>query len=131
MIWALLALNKPGDRKADVGTAVPSCPTSLSGHFCSLHFSLSGRDTHWGVAGSLPPLAAVGMLFTHVVTKLLILFCSPTEAPATSEVLGGPEGVPEPLVQCTAWLEAYFREPAATEGLPLPALHHPVFQQGW
>ncbi|XP_076768421.1 methylated-DNA--protein-cysteine methyltransferase isoform X3 [Arvicanthis niloticus] len=53
----------------------------------------------------------------------------PTEAPATSEVLGGPEGVPEPLVQCTAWLEAYFREPAATEGLPLPALHHPVFQQ--
>lgn len=53
----------------------------------------------------------------------------PTEAPATPEVLGGPEGVPEPLVQCTAWLEAYFREPAATEGLPLPALHHPVFQQ--
>ncbi|XP_032750935.1 methylated-DNA--protein-cysteine methyltransferase [Rattus rattus] len=53
----------------------------------------------------------------------------PTEAPARPEVLGGPEGVPEPLVQCTAWLEAYFHEPAATEGLPLPALHHPVFQQ--
>lgn len=83
------------------------------------------------MAGNLPPLAAVGMLFTHVVTKLLILFSSPTEAPATPEVLGGPEGVPEPLVQCTAWLEAYFRDPAATEGLPLPALHHPVFQQGW
>ncbi|XP_060237480.1 methylated-DNA--protein-cysteine methyltransferase isoform X2 [Meriones unguiculatus] len=53
----------------------------------------------------------------------------PTETPASPEVLGGPEGVPEPLVQCTAWLEAYFHEPAATERLPLPALHHPVFQQ--
>ncbi|XP_057634646.1 methylated-DNA--protein-cysteine methyltransferase [Chionomys nivalis] len=53
----------------------------------------------------------------------------PTEAPASPELLSGPEGLPEPLVQCTAWLEAYFHEPAATEGLPLPALHHPVFQQ--
>ncbi|XP_055464877.1 methylated-DNA--protein-cysteine methyltransferase [Psammomys obesus] len=53
----------------------------------------------------------------------------PTETPASPEVLGGPEGVPEPLVQCTAWLEAYFHEPAATERLPSPALHHPVFQQ--
>lgn len=53
----------------------------------------------------------------------------PTEAPASPELLSGPEGPPEPLVQCTAWLEAYFHEPAAMEGLPLPALHHPVFQQ--
>ncbi|XP_006987630.3 methylated-DNA--protein-cysteine methyltransferase isoform X1 [Peromyscus maniculatus bairdii] len=53
----------------------------------------------------------------------------PTETPAGPELPGGPEGVPEPLVQCTAWLDTYFREPAATEGLPLPALHHPVFQQ--
>ncbi|XP_051001451.1 methylated-DNA--protein-cysteine methyltransferase [Acomys russatus] len=54
---------------------------------------------------------------------------NPAEAPASPEVLSGPEGVPEALVQCRAWLEAYFQEPAATEGLPLPALHHPVFQQ--
>ncbi|XP_040608452.1 methylated-DNA--protein-cysteine methyltransferase isoform X2 [Mesocricetus auratus] len=53
----------------------------------------------------------------------------PTEAPANAELLRGPEGLPESLEQCTAWLEAYFQEPAATEGLPLPALHHPVFQQ--
>ncbi|XP_035297176.1 methylated-DNA--protein-cysteine methyltransferase isoform X2 [Cricetulus griseus] len=53
----------------------------------------------------------------------------PKEAPASPELLGGPEDLPESLVQCTTWLEAYFQEPAATEGLPLPALHHPVFQQ--
>ncbi|XP_069867578.1 methylated-DNA--protein-cysteine methyltransferase isoform X1 [Dipodomys merriami] len=47
----------------------------------------------------------------------------PMEAPAA------PEGTAEPLMQCAAWLDAYFHKPAATEGLPLPALHHPVFQQ--
>ena len=36
----------------------------------------------------------------------------------------------EPLVQCAAWLGAYFHEPAALEELPVPALHHPIFQQG-
>ncbi|KFO38242.1 Methylated-DNA--protein-cysteine methyltransferase [Fukomys damarensis] len=35
----------------------------------------------------------------------------------------------EPLMQCTAWLDAYFHKPAAIKGLPLPAFHHPVFQQ--
>lgn len=78
MTWALRALNKPGHRKADMGTAVPSCPNIPQWPFLlSAVLSLSGRDTHWGVAGSLPPLAAVGMLFTHVVTKLLILFAAP------------------------------------------------------
>lgn len=88
-IWALPALNKPGDRKADMGTAVPSCPTSLSGHFCYLQFSLCLADTHWGVAGSLPPLASVGMLFTHVVTKLLILFAAPQRPQLLLRCLAG------------------------------------------
>ncbi|XP_026312309.1 methylated-DNA--protein-cysteine methyltransferase isoform X4 [Piliocolobus tephrosceles] len=47
------------------------------------------------------------------------------EVPAPAEVLGGPE----PLMQCTAWLNAYFYQPEAIEELPVPALHHPVFQQ--
>lgn len=77
IIWALPVLNKPRNGKADMGTAVSSFPASLSGHFCYLQFSASGKDTHLGVAGSLPPLAAVGMRFTHVVTKLLIPFAVP------------------------------------------------------
>ncbi|XP_045423833.1 methylated-DNA--protein-cysteine methyltransferase isoform X4 [Lemur catta] len=51
------------------------------------------------------------------------------EAPAPPEALSGPEGMTEPLVQCAAWLDAYFHEPRAIGELPLPALHHPVFQQ--
>uniref|UniRef100_A0A2K6FD21 Methylated-DNA--protein-cysteine methyltransferase n=1 Tax=Propithecus coquereli TaxID=379532 RepID=A0A2K6FD21_PROCO len=51
------------------------------------------------------------------------------EAPAPPEALGGPEGMTEPLAQCAAWLDAYFHEPGAISELPLPALHHPVFQQ--
>ncbi|XP_057386573.1 methylated-DNA--protein-cysteine methyltransferase isoform X2 [Balaenoptera acutorostrata] len=54
----------------------------------------------------------------------------PGEAPAPPERPGGPEDVTEPLVQCAAWLGAYFHEPAALEELPVPALHHPIFQQG-
>ncbi|XP_047409717.1 methylated-DNA--protein-cysteine methyltransferase isoform X2 [Sciurus carolinensis] len=53
----------------------------------------------------------------------------PEEAPATPEVLSGPEETSEPLMQCAAWLDAYFHKPTAIEGLPLPALHHPVFQK--
>uniref|UniRef100_A0A2K6D7I0 Methylated-DNA--protein-cysteine methyltransferase n=1 Tax=Macaca nemestrina TaxID=9545 RepID=A0A2K6D7I0_MACNE len=52
-------------------------------------------------------------------------FCSAMEVPAPAEVLGGPE----PLMQCTAWLNAYFHQPEAVEELPVPALHHPIFQQ--
>ncbi|XP_069316400.1 methylated-DNA--protein-cysteine methyltransferase isoform X1 [Eulemur rufifrons] len=51
------------------------------------------------------------------------------ETPAPAEALGGPEGMTEPLVQCAAWLDAYFHEPRAIGELPLPALHHPIFQQ--
>lgn len=68
---------------------------------------------------------------SHMRSQASYPFFRPAEAPASPEVLSGPEGVPEALVQCKAWLEAYFQEPAATEGLALPALHHPVFQQGW
>nr|XP_019583809.1 PREDICTED: methylated-DNA--protein-cysteine methyltransferase [Rhinolophus sinicus]XP_019583810.1 PREDICTED: methylated-DNA--protein-cysteine methyltransferase [Rhinolophus sinicus]XP_019583811.1 PREDICTED: methylated-DNA--protein-cysteine methyltransferase [Rhinolophus sinicus]XP_019583812.1 PREDICTED: methylated-DNA--protein-cysteine methyltransferase [Rhinolophus sinicus] len=46
----------------------------------------------------------------------------PAEAP-------GHGGMPEPLVQCAAWLDAYFHRPAALQELPVPALHHPVFQR--
>nr|AIQ78245.1 human interferon alpha 2a wild type/SNAP fusion protein [synthetic construct] len=47
------------------------------------------------------------------------------EVPAPAAVLGGPE----PLMQATAWLNAYFHQPEAIEEFPVPALHHPVFQQ--
>uniref|UniRef100_A0A8I3ZZH5 Methylated-DNA--protein-cysteine methyltransferase n=1 Tax=Callithrix jacchus TaxID=9483 RepID=A0A8I3ZZH5_CALJA len=50
---------------------------------------------------------------------------SAMEVPAPAEVLRGPE----PLKQCAAWLNAYFQQPEAIEELPVPALHHPVFQQ--
>nr|XP_037865653.1 methylated-DNA--protein-cysteine methyltransferase isoform X3 [Chlorocebus sabaeus] len=50
---------------------------------------------------------------------------SAMEVPAPAEVLRGPE----PLMQCTAWLNAYFHQPEAIEELPVPALHHPIFQQ--
>ncbi|XP_046304794.1 methylated-DNA--protein-cysteine methyltransferase isoform X4 [Marmota monax] len=53
----------------------------------------------------------------------------PAEAPAAPEVVSGPEGTSEPLMRCAAWLDAYFHKPSAIEGLPLPALHHPVFQK--
>ncbi|XP_006867539.1 PREDICTED: methylated-DNA--protein-cysteine methyltransferase [Chrysochloris asiatica] len=53
----------------------------------------------------------------------------PSEMPACPAVLGNPEGGPEPLTQCAAWLEAYFRDPASIDTFPVPAFHHPVFQQ--
>uniref|UniRef100_A0AAA9S7D3 Methylated-DNA--protein-cysteine methyltransferase n=1 Tax=Bos taurus TaxID=9913 RepID=A0AAA9S7D3_BOVIN len=53
----------------------------------------------------------------------------PAEAAAPAEQLGGSGAVLEPLLQCAAWLDAYFREPAVLEGLPVPALHHPIFQK--
>lgn len=58
------------------------------------------------------------------------LSCRPSEAATPAEQLRGPGAVPEPLMQCAAWLDAYFREPAVLEGLPVPALHHPIFQKG-
>ncbi|NXG26717.1 MGMT methyltransferase, partial [Grallaria varia] len=45
------------------------------------------------------------------------------------EVCEGAEEMPEPLAQCTAWLRAYFCEPAAVGTLPVPAFHHPLLQQ--
>uniref|UniRef100_A0A493TAZ4 Methylated-DNA--protein-cysteine methyltransferase n=1 Tax=Anas platyrhynchos platyrhynchos TaxID=8840 RepID=A0A493TAZ4_ANAPP len=51
------------------------------------------------------------------------------EASAGCEVCEGAEGMTEPLKQCTAWLRAYFCEPARTEQLPVPPFHHPLLQQ--
>ncbi|XP_006146983.1 methylated-DNA--protein-cysteine methyltransferase isoform X2 [Tupaia chinensis] len=53
----------------------------------------------------------------------------PMEAPAPPEVPGVPERMTEPLMQCAAWLNAYFYEPTAIKELPVPAFHHPIFQQ--
>ncbi|XP_048190682.1 methylated-DNA--protein-cysteine methyltransferase [Perognathus longimembris pacificus] len=47
----------------------------------------------------------------------------------SSEAPAAPEGTAEPLVRAAAWLDAYFHKPAALEELPLPPLHHPVFQK--
>uniref|UniRef100_A0A8C3RCJ9 Methylated-DNA--protein-cysteine methyltransferase n=1 Tax=Cyanoderma ruficeps TaxID=181631 RepID=A0A8C3RCJ9_9PASS len=54
---------------------------------------------------------------------------SGAEPSAACEVCEGPEEMPEPLQQCTAWLRAYFCEPATTGSLPLPAFHHPLLQR--
>lgn len=58
------------------------------------------------------------------------LSCRPAEAAAPAEQLRDPGAMLEPLLQCAAWLDTYFREPTVLEGLPVPALHHPVFQKG-
>ncbi|NWZ98703.1 MGMT methyltransferase, partial [Nesospiza acunhae] len=52
------------------------------------------------------------------------------EPSAACQVCEGAEEMPEPLQQCTAWLRAYFCEPASTGSLPVPALHHPLLQRG-
>nr|XP_051692611.1 methylated-DNA--protein-cysteine methyltransferase isoform X1 [Oryctolagus cuniculus] len=83
----------------------------------ALHWCLSARTLHLGS----PRDVTVG-------GGQLRGTC-PAEAPATPEGLGGPKRTPEPLVQCEAWLHAYFHEPSAIPELPVPALHHPVFQQ--
>ncbi|NWR31233.1 MGMT methyltransferase, partial [Tachuris rubrigastra] len=54
---------------------------------------------------------------------------SGAEASAACEVCEGAEEMPEPLEQCTAWLRAYFCEPATMASLPVPAFHHPLLQQ--
>uniref|UniRef100_A0A8B9D3D2 Methylated-DNA--protein-cysteine methyltransferase n=1 Tax=Anser cygnoides TaxID=8845 RepID=A0A8B9D3D2_ANSCY len=51
------------------------------------------------------------------------------EASAGCEVCEGAEEMTEPLKQCTAWLRAYFCEPARTEQLPVPPFHHPLLQR--
>ncbi|XP_030309244.1 methylated-DNA--protein-cysteine methyltransferase [Calypte anna] len=54
---------------------------------------------------------------------------SGAESLAACEVCEGAEEMTEPLKQCTAWLHAYFCQPARTATLPLPAFHHPLLQQ--
>ncbi|XP_071419640.1 methylated-DNA--protein-cysteine methyltransferase isoform X2 [Pithys albifrons albifrons] len=51
------------------------------------------------------------------------------ESSGTCEVCEGAEEMPEPLEQCTAWLRAYFCEPATVGNLPVPAFHHPLLLQ--
>ncbi|XP_006630468.2 methylated-DNA--protein-cysteine methyltransferase isoform X2 [Lepisosteus oculatus] len=44
-------------------------------------------------------------------------------------VCEGQEGMTAQLQLCTEWLQAYFCNPRTIEKLPLPALHHPIFQE--
>ncbi|KAI5270251.1 Methylated-Dna--Protein-Cysteine Methyltransferase [Manis pentadactyla] len=53
----------------------------------------------------------------------------PSEAPTPPELLSSPGETTEPLMQCTAWLDAYFHEPGVLSERPVPAIHHPLFQQ--
>ncbi|XP_073096221.1 methylated-DNA--protein-cysteine methyltransferase isoform X2 [Manis javanica] len=53
----------------------------------------------------------------------------PSEAPTPPELLNSPGETTEPLMQCTAWLDAYFHEPRVLSERPVPAIHHPLFQQ--
>uniref|UniRef100_A0A4X2KX13 Methylated-DNA--protein-cysteine methyltransferase n=1 Tax=Vombatus ursinus TaxID=29139 RepID=A0A4X2KX13_VOMUR len=51
-------------------------------------------------------------------------------APSKGEKLeSGPEETTAALDECAAWLAAYFHAPETVEDLPLPAFHHPIFQQ--
>uniref|UniRef100_A0A8C0HN88 Methylated-DNA--protein-cysteine methyltransferase n=1 Tax=Buteo japonicus TaxID=224669 RepID=A0A8C0HN88_9AVES len=54
---------------------------------------------------------------------------SGAESSATCEVCEGAEEMTEPLKQCTAWLRAYFCEPARMASLPVPAFHHPLLRR--
>ncbi|XP_069653353.1 methylated-DNA--protein-cysteine methyltransferase isoform X2 [Haliaeetus albicilla] len=54
---------------------------------------------------------------------------SGAESSAACEVCEGAEEMTEPLKQCTAWLRAYFCEPARMASLPLPAFHHPLLRR--
>ncbi|XP_072485167.1 methylated-DNA--protein-cysteine methyltransferase isoform X1 [Notamacropus eugenii] len=51
------------------------------------------------------------------------------EAPFSGKGLKSPEEMPPALDECSAWLAAYFYAPETLEALPLPAFHHPLFQQ--
>ncbi|XP_064287673.1 methylated-DNA--protein-cysteine methyltransferase isoform X2 [Passer domesticus] len=61
--------------------------------------------------------------------KTSLLPSGRAEPSVACEVCEGAEEMPEPLQQCTAWLRAYFCEPATTGSLPLPAFHHPLLQR--
>ncbi|XP_075360446.1 methylated-DNA--protein-cysteine methyltransferase [Mycteria americana] len=61
--------------------------------------------------------------------KMTVLPSGRAESSAACEVCEGAEEMTEPLKQCTAWLHAYFCEPARTASLPVPAFHHPLLQR--
>ncbi|XP_053805100.1 methylated-DNA--protein-cysteine methyltransferase isoform X5 [Vidua chalybeata] len=61
--------------------------------------------------------------------KMSLLPSGRAEPSVACEVCEGAEEMPEPLQQCTAWLRAYFCEPATTGTLPVPAFHHPLLQR--
>ncbi|KAM4775381.1 methylated-DNA--protein-cysteine methyltransferase isoform 1-T1 [Cyanocitta cristata] len=61
--------------------------------------------------------------------KMSMLPSGRAESSVACEVCEGAEEMTEPLQQCTAWLRAYFCEPATTGTLPVPAFHHPLLQR--
>uniref|UniRef100_A0A4X2KNE1 Methylated-DNA--protein-cysteine methyltransferase n=1 Tax=Vombatus ursinus TaxID=29139 RepID=A0A4X2KNE1_VOMUR len=53
----------------------------------------------------------------------------PPSEPLPTGFPEGPEETTAALDECAAWLAAYFHAPETVEDLPLPAFHHPIFQQ--
>uniref|UniRef100_A0A4X2KWA6 Methylated-DNA--protein-cysteine methyltransferase n=1 Tax=Vombatus ursinus TaxID=29139 RepID=A0A4X2KWA6_VOMUR len=53
----------------------------------------------------------------------------PALPPPPPPACRGPEETTAALDECAAWLAAYFHAPETVEDLPLPAFHHPIFQQ--
>lgn len=89
-------------------------------------------DPGWNAFEMVYFSANVGSMnsrFENFDPNFTILSCS-RESSAACEVCEGAEEMTEPLRQCTAWLHAYFCEPARTESLPMPAFHHPLLRQG-
>ncbi|XP_011382328.2 methylated-DNA--protein-cysteine methyltransferase [Pteropus vampyrus] len=114
----------------------PACAPRLRGaHLATASrpqvFARQRRDAPAREAAARLPAPARQYLLGASLTELLSCphLCSPPEAPAPRKLLGDPGTVMEPLAQCAAWLVAYFHEPRTLSALPVPALHHPIFQQ--
>uniref|UniRef100_A0A8D1H2D3 Methylguanine DNA methyltransferase ribonuclease-like domain-containing protein n=1 Tax=Sus scrofa TaxID=9823 RepID=A0A8D1H2D3_PIG len=126
----------------------PPDPVFLTQQASSLIWSHSWLLNRWQVLGSMGKTCEMGRaVVDSPLGKIEISGCEqglheirlcgrktldpdPAEAPAPPKQLAGPEEMMEPLGQCAAWLDAYFRKPAVLQELPVPALHHPLFQQG-
>uniref|UniRef100_A0A8B9RQE8 Methylated-DNA--protein-cysteine methyltransferase n=1 Tax=Accipiter nisus TaxID=211598 RepID=A0A8B9RQE8_9AVES len=111
---------------------LPSFPqgSSLGRQDCALGGRAGGasppstREARGCVVFLLPDISHFARHFS--LTNLL---CFGGESSAACEVCEGAEEMTEPLKQCTAWLHAYFCEPARVASLPVPAFHHPLLRR--